>query len=112
MADVARGFAPLQPGDDAELDHAIPTGAAQRVQQVEIEMIGAQAPALIFKDAVKVGGRFDHAHQHLGGELDLVALAGPLQVGAHKALALAAMVGIAVVQVVDALSQRQIEHLR
>jgi len=75
VGDAAVGQRLLGRGQLALFDNALPVSGVEGVQQVEIDAVLLQALALDVQDAVEVARLLDLPHRHLGGQLDLLAVA-------------------------------------
>ncbi len=86
-----------------------PRRPVERVQQVEVDVVGLELGQLLVEEAVKVGRRLHQPDRELGGQLHLVAVT-VLQRSAHHQLALAFVVGVRGVNVIDAAIDGKAQH--
>ncbi len=102
--------------DDAERFHAVPRGAAQAVEQVEVEVVGPEAFELLGEEPVHVAALPAEAERHLRREVDALAPTAGERFP-HKRLALAHLthlgrvVEVRGVDVVDAVVDGEVQHL-
>jgi len=83
--------------------------AVEAVDEVDVQVVGLELAELLAEDALEVLGLPDVPHRQLAGEHHPVA--HRVQDLADVQLALAAVVAVSRVEVVDALVQRELDHL-
>ena len=109
-ADAALFLLLLQEVEDAELQRLAPVFLIEAVEEVKIYVINAKTLKLLLKDGLRLFKGIDHGHGQLGGEEVALARIG-LKRAAGEFLALAVVVEISCVKVVDARLVRAIQHL-
>ena len=106
MADFSGPLHPFAEFHRAEFLQFLPLGCVERVQQIEVYVVGAQPRELLVEHALDVGGRLQRPRGQLGRQKIRVPRVFR-QRFAQKRFALPVVVGVGRVQIVDAVLHRQ-----
>src|ERR1022692_2411449 len=90
-------------------DDVAPVVLVERMKEIKVDVGGLKFPELFVEESVEIRRRFDEPDGELGSQLDLFSVA-VLERPADDELALAFVVGISRVKIVDAAVDGVTEH--
>jgi len=100
----------IGPFQHIQVTHLMPAALVQRMQQVEINVIGLQLGKLLVQKPVEILGTFYFPARQLGSQAHSLAVTAGLEDASHKQLALVAMIGIGGVNIIHPLVDGMVHH--